>query len=210
MGSLPTPTPITNPSPESKEPVERLGPDFQHSQLLPNLQIKPNDPVRLLTTAPAPWGPLGAVSAMGALTLASETLQSGREKRRKVSAGAATPGTGFPVLCESFRTFTEQKVSPLQCSGLSQGHPQRPENTRLARPRAKMGFQKDRDEGGASEQDRPNATGSRLLPNPEVLASLPWGRGGDAEGKAERCPEAWREVSFFLLWIPVSYTPIVL
>ena len=45
---------------------------------------------------------------MGALTLASETLQSGREKR-KVSAGAATPGTGFPVLCRSFRTFTEQR-----------------------------------------------------------------------------------------------------
>ena len=147
--------------------MERLGPDFQHSQLLPNLQIKPNDPVRLLTTAPAPWGPLGAVSAMGALTLASETLQSGREKRRKVSAGAATPGTGFPVLCESFRTFTEQKVSPLQCSGLSQGHPQRPENTRLARPRAKMGFQKDRDEGGAGE----GPTHYR----PPVPAELHWG-----------------------------------
>ena len=129
---------------------------------------------------------------MGALTLASETLQSGREKR-KVSAGAATPGTSFPVLCGSFRTFTEQRSRHFSAADCPKGtrngrkipawHGQ--EQSWVSRKTETKAELRNR-----AQQDRPNATGSRLLPNPEVLALLPWGRGGDAEGTVERRPEA--------------------
>ncbi|KAG5207610.1 hypothetical protein JEQ12_017374 [Ovis aries] len=99
---------------------------------------------------------------MGALTLASETLQSGREKR-KVSAGAATPGTGFPVLCRSFRTFTEQRsrrFSAADCpKGTRNGRKipawHRQEQSWVSRKTETKAELRNR-----AQQDRPNATGS--------------------------------------------------
>lgn len=128
LGTTVNPTPITKPSPESKEllePSDRLATLPAPSWLL---QIKSDHLAGSLTTAPAPWGPFGVVSAMEGAH--ARVRDAATRKRNQCQRGAPAPVTGFSAGATSRErpartpTPSRETSSPQhQCGGLPRGHP---------------------------------------------------------------------------------------
>lgn len=214
---------ITNSSPKSNELLERLGPGLQHFLLLPNSGlIKPDHPTRSLTTAPVPWGPFGAVSAMGdARTRLGRCNREGKKRGQRRGHGSDNR-----ILCPvpQARRARRNSNPPERYVLPSTSAAASPGDTRSGReipvPQGQIQSWLSRKTGtkaelpNKTEQGRPNATGVGLLPVPEVLLSLPWGRGGGeaAMTKSRTRSSALRhdgKCSFFLFdFTCLARTPI--
>jgi hypothetical protein len=163
----PGPAPIRWPQATRPELPARLG-TLRRFLFLPN-SSRPNRatlPASALTTAPAPWGPFGVVSAMGD-THAPGTLQLRREKGQNVRAGATTRVTGFPA--------PRHKLAA-PCRHSAPGEERLPQHLRRQeylspRPRSKRAFQKDPSRGRSFGARPWRADQRRRLP---VLPRRKW------------------------------------
>lgn len=141
--------------------------------------------------------PLGAVRGRirhGERTQASGTLQSGSEKK-EVSAGTTAPVTEFSAPCHEPGAPCRNANPPERNVLSSTSAAASPKDTRSGQeiPVSQGRIQSwvSRKTGtkaellSKTEQSRPNATGAGLLPDPEVLLSLPWGKGQWGSGHDE-------------------------
>lgn len=124
------------------------------------MEIRPDPPTRSLTTAPAPWGPFGAGSAMGD----AHTRLGRCNKEEKKERSAPGLGSGSLILCpvpQARRTLQELQSSrearspQHQCSCLPCGHPSGPGNNLFRKAKYKAGFL-ERPERRRSFRTRPS------------------------------------------------------